>query len=194
MSPTSHHPHPTAALRVLNRAPLSPVKPPDTSGAGQASRAGLTAAHVTVLTPPPVTRHGQKRHTCKACRTPFVGAKQAKFCSHKCRQAHYRKRQQKARKAAPAPRRVASCTCVYCGARFVAAPGAKYCTPSHRTLAWAARRHAAIEAVAVLYGLRVENVADLADSKGMKPLRDALTKRGYAYDERARRWVVRRAA
>jgi predicted nucleic acid-binding Zn ribbon protein len=154
----------------------------------------LTASGVTELTPPRKTaRRGRLPH-CRWCRQPFKGSKAARYCSASCRQKAYRHRLKKAQPRTPAPPPdITPLTCPYCGDGFWSANirgQQRYCSSSCRTLAYRARRAAAVQALADFLGITLSKAEDTVDTAGTAAIIDKLEAVGFSYDEASRRWVM----
>lgn len=158
----------------------------------------LTLAPVMPLTPSPTAPLPSKRaykpraRKCKQCGEGFTPQrKSALYCSAACNQKAYRKRQSKAKKAAPKPKpQLAPFVCEHCGKSSwqPVVKDRRYCSATCRVGACGARREAAIEALA-LTGVGYEKAAIAVESLGMKTISASLGCLGLAYDAQARQWM-----
>lgn len=137
---------------------------------------------------------------CKYCRQPFEPVKiDQKFCSHRCRQAAYRKRRNRAKRPVrPAwrqgrragERTVIPTTCLHCNGSFWAkSKKAKFCSTSCRTLYHRALKTAIPDAISMLYGLPEAKAWDVIETQPIGNIRRLLEGAGYRYIHHERRWM-----
>lgn len=192
----------TAQMRAGTTAQRVTLSPVGQSAPLRSAAYGATVTLAAPTLPPrqtaaPVTeKPRRKRHytprarACKTCGEAFTPQrKTARFCSAACRQADYRKRQQRRRPAPPAPA-LEACTCARCDAGYFADPAhpSLYCSPRCKHAAWRERRSGAAVAVAVATGCSIENAADVVERQGMPWVTHHLATLGWHYEARARRW------
>jgi len=135
----------------------------------------------------------QRAHKCGNCKRTYEKAKfDQKYCSHRCRQAAYRKRHRarymKGREVTPAIPTI----CEHCTGTFWAKTRrARFCSTSCRTLYHRALRAAIPPALATIYGIPTEKAADLLDTQELRKLRGFLEQSGYRYQHQERAWFNR---
>lgn len=163
---------------------------------------GLMPTSVTPLTPAPVTQtppsptvkraYKPRARKCKQCGEHFTPQRKGgEYCGAACRQAAYRKRLSKAVKAQPKVKpAVAPFVCEHCGKSSwqPVVKDRRYCSATCRVGACAARKEAAIEALALTIG-DYDKAAVSVENLGMKVTRAALACMGLQYDAVARQWV-----
>lgn len=157
-----------------------------------AGAAGLIDAASTALTPKPKRKYKARARKCKHCKTCFTPKRNsaAKFCSNSCRVAHWKKKHPKPRKAAEPVLEPIICEHCGLGALVPAGKGRKYCSATCRTLAYEARRTAAIEALSGAVGMSATKAADVIESGGMREITRLLNGLGMTYDPASRQWGV----
>lgn len=151
---------------------------------------GLTLPRETVTHPgethPSVTKSCRKRK-CSCGHDLSDRRRRTKYCSSKCKQKAYRKRQPKTPKKA---RELNHCTCQWCDHGFFSkSKSAKYCTPYHRQLAYHQRREAALSALAEDLKISHIDASNLLEILSMQKISKYLVMRGFAYDDWRRSWI-----
>lgn len=133
----------------------------------------------------------QKAHKCRHCKKAFTPTKiDQKFCTHRCRQAAYRKRIAKGRKEKSPALPAIPATCLYCGGGFWAkTERAVFCSTSCRTLYHRALKAAVPTALHVMSGVPLETAGDLIETMPIKRLRRLLVDAGFVYQHEVRMWV-----
>lgn len=137
-------------------------------------------------------RSAGRRCKCRGCGGMFTASRAtATYCSTACRSSAYRTRHKPRQRVKPIPVIVSTC-CAHCGSRFAASAGRGqlYCTPSCKTLAYRARRSAAIEALAAYSGIATTVAADVVERAGLARAASTLRALGMVYDQRSRAWLV----
>lgn len=128
---------------------------------------------------------------CKQCKKSFRGQETSKFCSNKCRQAAYRRRINPTLKKRDKSQVqvLEPVTCIHCQKGFWAkSKKALYCSDSCRVLSYRHRRNDAIATLAILTGVSLKNIEDVADSLGIQRVHGLLQQYGYIYQPAARQW------
>lgn len=131
-------------------------------------------------------------HKCEHCKKAMPGARIGqKYCTLKCRQAAYRQRQPRPKRARPAvERELTVATCQHCGGSFFAATArARFCSTSCRSLYHRAMRAAIPDALAAAYGLPADKAVDLLDTLPLARVKARLTDCGWHYRHDQRAWV-----
>lgn len=126
--------------------------------------------------------------TCNWCSGRFESKRQdAKYCSISCRQKAYRNRKALERKEVIVENR----SCAHCGAGFFVEPwkSTRFCSVTCRRRAAACRRASAAAAIVELYNVSLAMAQDAIDERGMPFVTAQLHKRGFYYEDAARRWL-----
>lgn len=133
----------------------------------------------------------RRAHKCAACKKAFQPAKFGQvYCSHRCRQAAYRKRTMPAKRSkGKAAATALPATCEHCSGSFWAKTRrARFCSTSCRTLYHRALRTTIPTAICEAYGLPEEKALDLLETQPLQDIRRLLTAFGYTYVHQERRW------
>ena len=133
-------------------------------------------------------------HKCAACKKSFQPAKfRQLYCSHRCRQAAYRKRTTSSSKRSKgkSTTSVLPATCEHCSGSFWAKTRrARFCSTSCRTLYHRALRATIPPAICEVYGLPEEKALDLLETQPLQDIRRLLAAFGYTYVHQERRWKI----
>lgn len=136
----------------------------------------------------------RQAHKCKQCKKAFQPRKiDQLYCSHKCRQAAYRKRQDSSKRQKQSNTTPASIPtiCGHCGGSFWAKRSrAQFCSTSCRTLYHRALRAAIPDAIGLVYGLPEEKAQDILETQPIGEIRMLLQVSGFSYSHAQRRWVA----
>lgn len=135
---------------------------------------------------------------CEHCRKAYQQVKVSqKYCSHKCRQAAYRRRKQAGK---PSPKtnadnvtiRLSPAICDHCNGTFWAkSKRAQFCSTSCRVMHHRAMKNAIPDALALVYGLPVDKAADLLETMPIARVKATLTDCGWLWNAHSRAWVQR---
>lgn len=130
---------------------------------------------------------------CEHCRKAYQPRKvDQKYCSHRCRQAAYRRRKQTA--SQPVKRHpdisLIPAICDHCNGSFWAkSKRAQFCSTSCRVMSHRAMRAAIPDALNLIYGLPRNAALDQVDTQPLAKLKSILTECGWMYSHQRRAWV-----
>jgi len=130
---------------------------------------------------------------CKACKQTYTPSKiDQKYCTHRCRQAAYRKRKMVGarRKPVSQERPLVPVICHHCNGTFWAkSRKAKFCSTSCRTLYHRALKAAIPDAIHLVYGLPRDKVLDVIETQPIGKIRAVLETAGLRYHHQKRVWM-----
>jgi hypothetical protein len=131
---------------------------------------------------------------CHQCRKSFTARRvDAKYCSHRCRQAAYEKRKMTAKaikRTQEIPLIVAVCN--HCTGTFWAkSKRAQFCSTSCRVMHHRAMRNAIPDALALVYGLPADKALDLLETQPIGRIKATLRDCGWIWSGQRRAWVQR---
>lgn len=135
---------------------------------------------------------------CEHCHKSYQQTKVSqKYCSHRCRQAAYRRRKQAGKTASKTKRdnitiRLSPAICSHCHGSFWAkSKRAAFCSTSCRVMHNRAQRNAIPDALALIYGLPADKAADLLDTMPIARIKATLRDCGWIWSGQRRAWVQR---